>query len=225
MVVRVSSATRGHDGKAEAFDRHHRLRSFPRLSPRHRAGRRHRAHLVDARASRDLRALHVQSRMGRGRIVVREIHGASDAQGFRHHRAAGGVLAAVSLLIVLREQEQQDQNREGPQRQDRRLAGMGAYGRRLHARLAQRRARRQIAGRALVSGRRQRSRTDREGRAQSAQGRQAHARRRQIIEPDAGRGRDRLRADRAPAGLLPAGPQGCGRGCFPNSGRWRRNIT
>ena len=70
-------------------------------------------------------------------------------EGLRHHRPAGGVLAAVPLLVVLRQQEEQDQNREGPQGQDHRLAGMGAHRRGLHARLAQRRARRRAEGHQL----------------------------------------------------------------------------
>ena len=85
-----------------------------------------------------------------------------------------------------------------------RLAGMGAHRRGLHARLAQRRARRGAEGHPLVPGRRQRGRPHREGRAQPAEGRQADPRRRQVAERDAGRGRDRLRAHRAAAGLLPA---------------------
>ena len=108
----------GGMSQAEAFDRHHRLRPFPRLPARHRAGRGHRDQLVDARAPRDFRALHLQPRMGRGRAVVRQVLRPGDAQGFRHHRPAGGLLAAVPLLVVLRQQEEQDQDREGPQGQD-----------------------------------------------------------------------------------------------------------
>ncbi len=150
--------------------RDHRLRPLPGLPSRSRQGRRDRPHMADARSPRGVRALHVQSRMGRVRTVVRQVHGAGDADGLRHRGAAGGLLAAVPLLVVLREQEEQDQNREGPQGQDDRIAGVGAYRRRLHARLAQRRARRRAQGRALVRGRGQRGRPRREGRALAAGG-------------------------------------------------------
>ena len=65
-------------------------------------------------------------------------------------------------------------------------------------------------GHPLGAGRRQRGRPHREGRAEPAQGRQAHPHQGQVAERDGGVGRDRLRADRASAGLLPPGPQGCG---------------
>ena len=40
----------------------------------------------------------------------------------RHHRAAGGLLTPVPILVLLREQAQQDQNGGRPQGQDDRLA-------------------------------------------------------------------------------------------------------
>ena len=58
--------------------------------------RRHRAHLADAGAARDLRALHRQPRMGRERTVVREIRRAGDAQEPRHPGAAGGRARGIS---------------------------------------------------------------------------------------------------------------------------------
>ena len=75
------------------------------------------------------------------------------------------------FLGLLREQEEQDQNAERPQGQEGRLTGMGTYGRGLHARLAQRRARSRAQGHPLAPGRHQRAGTHREGRAQPAEGR------------------------------------------------------
>ena len=114
---------------------------------------------------------------------------------------------------------------QGPQGQEHRLAGMGAHRRGLHARLAQRRARRGLEGHPLVPGRRQRGRPHREGRAEPAQGRQAHAHRRQVVERDARGGRDRLRHHRAAARLLPCRAIRTSSGCSRISGRWRRSTT
>ena len=47
----------------------------------------------------------------------------------------------------------------------------------------------------------------------------------QVAERDAGLGRDRLRADRAAAGLLPRRATRTWCGCSRISGRWRRNTT
>ena len=99
---------------------------------------------------------------------------------------------------------------EGPQGQEGRLAGMGAHRRRLHARLARRRMRRDAQGRALVPGRPQPARPHREGGAVDPQGRQAHPRRGQVALRHAGEGRDRLRAGGAAAGLLHARASGRG---------------
>ena len=83
---------------------------------------------------------------------------------------------------------------------------MGAFGRRLHARLDAQRDGREADRRALVSGGRQRARPRGEGRAQSPEGAEAHARLRQELERDAGRARNRLRHHRAPADLFPGRP-------------------
>ena len=98
---RTSSSARNE--QAAADDRDRGLRSLPRFPPRHRAGGRHRAHLADAGAARDFRALHLQSRMGRERAVVREIHDPGDAQGPRHRGAADRLLAAFPVLGLLRQ--------------------------------------------------------------------------------------------------------------------------
>jgi len=47
-----------------------------------------------------------KSRVGRERAVLREVLRAGDARGRRHHRPPGRVLAALPLLVLLREQEQ-----------------------------------------------------------------------------------------------------------------------
>ena len=67
----------------------------------------------------------------------------------------------------------------GPEGQEDRFARMGAFGRRLHARLDAQRDGREADRRALVSGGRERAGPRGEGRAQSAQGAEAHARLRQ----------------------------------------------
>ncbi len=69
------------------------------------------ANLADARPSRDFLALHLQPRMGRLGTLLRQVHGAGDAARRRHHRPAGLCLAAVSLLVVLREPQQGHQRR------------------------------------------------------------------------------------------------------------------
>ena len=107
---------RDRNEETPSDDRDRGLRSFPRLPRRRGAGGRHRAHLADAGAARDLRALHLQPRMGRERTVVREILDPGDAQEPRHHRAADRVLAALPVLGLLRQQEEQDQNRRATSR-------------------------------------------------------------------------------------------------------------
>ena len=106
---RTPSSARNEE--APSVDRDRRLRSLPRFPRRRGAGGRHRAHLADAGAARDLRALHLQSRMGRERAVVREILDPGDAQGRRHHWAADRVLAAFPLLGVLRATRKARSNR------------------------------------------------------------------------------------------------------------------
>ena len=124
--------------------------------------------------------------------------------------AAGGGLAPLPVLGLLCEPQQQDHRAGRPQGQEGRIARMGPHGRRLYAGLAAGRGRRQASGHPLVPGRHQRARADREGRAEPAQGRQAHPRRRQVPEQHAGRGRDRLRAGGASARLLHAAAPGRG---------------
>ena len=148
------------------------------------------------------------------------------AQRLRHRRPAGDLLAAVPLLVVLRQQERQDPRREGPEGQARRLARMGAFRRRLHARLDAQRGRREAEGRAMGSGRRQRGRGAMEKVELSLpKGVQAHPHRRQVAVRDAGARRDRLRHHRAPARLLPRAATRTWSGCIPISWRWRRTTT
>ena len=166
-----------------------------------------------------------QPRVRRVGTVLREIHDAGDPRRIRHHRPAGRLLAPVPLLVVLREQEERHQDGAGPQGQARRLARMGAFGRRLHARLDAQRMRREAHGRALVSGRRQCAGPRREGRAEPARRREAHARRRQVAVRNAGVGRDRLRHHRASADLLPRRriPMSCA--SIPTTSAWKKNTT
>ena len=109
--------------------------------------------LAHARPSRDFFALHLQSRMGRLRTILRQIHGAGDTGGLRHHRFAGLCLAAVPFCLLLREPQSRNQDaRKDLRRQTHRRAGMGAHRGRLYARLAdarrRRRARRDRMGQA-----------------------------------------------------------------------------
>ena len=172
--------------------------------------RRHRPHLADAGASRDVRALHLQPRMGRQRAVVREILRPGDARRTPTSSALPVVCSRlVPVLVLLREQEQQDQNGGRPQGQDDRLARMGAYRRGLHARLAQRRARR----RAATTSTGIRPAPTRPGRIEKVElslpkGVKLTRVDDKSLSDMLGDRRDRLRADRASARLLPAGPSG-----------------
>ena len=118
-----------------------------------------------------------------------------DAQGLRHHRPAGGLLAAVPLLVVLRQQEEQDQDA----RRTSRARSVGSPEWAHTAAVYMRGWLNDEHGVGLKdihwfqAGANEAGR-DREGRAEPAQGRQAHARAGQVAERDAGGGRDRLRA-------------------------------
>ena len=202
--MRSAPILRGMHGDRKAYHRHHRLRPFPGFPPRLRQGGGYRADLAHPRSSRDFRALYLQPRMGGQRALVRQVLRSGDARGSRHHRAAGRLLAPVSLLLLLCKQKQQDQNRGRPQGQEHRLTGMGTHRGSVHARLAQRRARCHAQGCALVSGRRERAGSHRKGRARFAQRGEAHPRAGQVAERHDRLGRDRLRADRAPAEHVPA---------------------
>ncbi len=147
-----------------AHHRHHRLRPLSRFPSGAGARGRHRSELAHARPSRDFLAFYLQSRMGRVRIIVRQIRGTGDAKGFRHHRSAGLCLAAVSLCFVLCEPQGRHQKRQGSQGQTHRRAGMGAHRGGLYARLVDERGRCCALRHRLDSGRHQRSRPHRKGR-------------------------------------------------------------
>ena len=93
------------------LNRHDRLRPLSRFPTRPRHRRRHRPHWLTLGHHEMLRALHRQPRVRLVGALLREILTQVSRERTRHHRAAGDLFTAVSLLVLLRKQEKRHQER------------------------------------------------------------------------------------------------------------------